>query len=239
VPSEHEALDAQIEAVAALGDPVRRSLFRIVSAAPQPLSRDDAAASAGISRALAAFHLDKLVAEGLLDTSFRRLTGRTGPGAGRPAKLYERSAAQVELTLPERRYELAARLLLAALTERSTQDPISTLAEVAHRAGLDVGEAERSRVGAPRSRKAARERLLPVLERQGYEPYDEDGRICLRNCPFHSLVAQAVAPICTMNLGLIGGVLDGLAAPGLRAELGPADGRCCVVVRPEPLTAQR
>ena len=54
------------------------------------------------------FHLDKLVDAGLADVRFQRLTGRSGPGAGRTAKLYRRSDTEIGVSLPERRYDLAA-----------------------------------------------------------------------------------------------------------------------------------
>jgi predicted ArsR family transcriptional regulator len=65
----------------------------------------------GLPRATAAFHLDRLVEEDLLDVSYQR---RTGPGAGRPAKLYRRSPHQVAVSLPQRRYDLAGQLLSSA-----------------------------------------------------------------------------------------------------------------------------
>ncbi|MDQ3641298.1 MAG: helix-turn-helix domain-containing protein, partial [Actinomycetota bacterium] len=82
--------DADLAALAALGDPLRRRLYRFVGGQDHPVGRDEAAAGVGISRSTAAFHLDRLVDDGLLDAEFRRLTGRRGPGAGRPAKLYRR-----------------------------------------------------------------------------------------------------------------------------------------------------
>ena len=108
-------LDRQLDVVASLGEPVRRALYRYVAGRGVPVGRDEAAAGTGISRPLAAYHLDKLVEEGLLDARFERPPGRTGPGAGRPAKHYLRSARQVEINLPARDYELAARLLAQAI----------------------------------------------------------------------------------------------------------------------------
>lgn len=51
------------------------------------MSRAEAADAVGVARTLAAFHLGKLVDAGLLEVAHRRLTGRSGPGAGRPAKV--------------------------------------------------------------------------------------------------------------------------------------------------------
>lgn len=133
LPEVTPDLEDEIDAVAALKDPVRRALFLYVDCAGDDVSRDEAAKAAGISRALAAFHLDKLVEEGLLDATFRRLNGKAGPGAGRPSKLYRRSERELSLTLPAREYELAARLLARAM--ESGADPRAALAGIARDAG--------------------------------------------------------------------------------------------------------
>src|SRR3954465_4235620 len=85
-----EDRSAQVAAVAALAEPTRRRLYEYVVRRPHPVSRDDVAGALGLPRPTAAFHLDRLVADGLLDVHYERRTGRTGPGAGRPAKLYRR-----------------------------------------------------------------------------------------------------------------------------------------------------
>jgi len=187
----------------ALADPVRRELYRWVVAQAEPVSRDQAASGAGVPRHTAKFHLDRLVADGLLETEFRRLTGRRGPGAGRPAKLYRRSARQVSLTLPPRQYELAAQIMAAALDGGG--DP-----EALHTAAAEVG---------PRAGTS--------LEALGYEPHERDGVVELLNCPFHALAAEHTALVCGMNLHLVGALLEGTER---RAVLDPAPGRCCVTV---------
>ncbi len=108
---------AQVAAVAALAEPTRRRLYEHVVRQPHPVSRDDVAGAVGVPRPTTAFHLDRLVADGLLDVHYERRSGRTGPGAGRPAKLYRRSECSVEVSLPERHYDLAGDLLAAALVE--------------------------------------------------------------------------------------------------------------------------
>src|SRR3990170_8987534 len=100
-----------MNALAALREPVRMRLYRYVERRLAAVGRDEAAGAVGVSRAMAAFHLDKLVDLGLLRTEFRRLSGRTGRGAGRPAKLYRRSRRDFSVTLPKRDHELLARLL--------------------------------------------------------------------------------------------------------------------------------
>src|SRR3978361_2223148 len=108
---------AQVAGVSALADPVRRSLYQFVVRRPEPVSRDQAAAGLALPRHTAKFHLDRLVEEGLLATEFRRLSGRRGPGAGRPAKLYRRSDRQVAVSLPERHYDVAGRVLARAVED--------------------------------------------------------------------------------------------------------------------------
>src|SRR5437879_2860240 len=110
----HRSLAQDIASVAALDDETRAALYAYVSAASGDVSRDDAAKKLGLPRRIAAFHLDKLVDEGLLEVTFKRLSGKTGPGAGRPSKLYRRSALRLEVGLPPRNYELLARLLASA-----------------------------------------------------------------------------------------------------------------------------
>src|SRR3954469_7341471 len=98
------------EAVAALADAVRRDLYRFVVGQGRPVGRGEAAEAVGVQRTLAAFHLDKLVDAGLLETGFQRLTERTGPGSGRPAKVYRRAKGERHLSLPPRDYRLVASL---------------------------------------------------------------------------------------------------------------------------------
>ncbi|MDT7573080.1 MAG: hypothetical protein QOE05_3254 [Actinomycetota bacterium] len=230
MPGPDADTDAQIERVSLLRDPLRRSIYRFVSRAAEPVSRDDVAGAVDASRSLVAFHLDKLVDSGMLRTSFRRLTGRTGPGAGRPAKLYERSDQQLEVSLPAREYELAAHLLLQALDSGSKAGSGERLQAAARQLGERSGAEEAERNGVPRGRAASLDRVEPVLERLGYEPFRESGSICLSNCPFHALAEQSTATVCGMNLALIDGVLFGLKAKGVVAELAPSPGRCCVQI---------
>src|SRR4051794_10458629 len=118
-----EDRSAQVAAVAALAEPTRRRLYEYVVRRPHPVSRDDVAGALGVPRPTAAFHLDRLVADGLLDVHYERRTGRTGPGAGRPAKLYRRSDASGTGSLPGRRYHPAGGLLPPALGEAQRSRP--------------------------------------------------------------------------------------------------------------------
>src|SRR4051812_22397396 len=151
---------AQVAAVAALAEPTRRRMYEYVVRRPDPVGRDEVAEALGVPRATTAFHLDRLVAEGLLDVHYERRTGRTGPGAGRPAKLYRRSAASVAVSLPERRYDLAGDLLASAVAdaERSGERPGATLEQAAHRRGRAMGEAARA------AGEGGRDAVLRALE---------------------------------------------------------------------------
>ena len=218
--------NAHLAAVAALAEPTRRRLYEYVVRRPDATSRDEAAAATGVPRATAAFHLDRLVAEGLLDVRYERRTGRTGPGAGRPAKLYRRADCSVAVSLPERRYDLAGHLLVDALAEaeRSGEPPRAALERLAHLRGRALGEAARP----PGEARAAREAVLSVLEAHGFEPRVEDGGVALANCPFHALAREQAELVCGMNLRLLEGVIDGASASGLRARLRPGASACCV-----------
>ena len=213
-----------LSGVAALAEPVRRRLYDAVCAADEALSREQAARTVGVPVHTAKFHLDKLVEEGLLDVEYRRLTGRTGPGSGRPAKLYRRADRELAVSLPARQYDLLSRILAVAVaTATVTGEPV---AEVA----ASVARAEGTRFGAghsSRSRSQLR-RLADALAAGGYEPRVVDGTLELRNCPFHRVAQEQTALVCGLNLEYVGGVCDGLDCQGVETALEPAPGRCCV-----------
>lgn len=210
-----------ISTVAALDEPSRRRLYEYVVGAREPVGRDEASEAVGISRPTAAFHLDRLVDHGLLDVVRRRLTGRTGPGAGRPSKLYLRAAREVEVSLPQRRYELAGELLASAV-EDAEADGVGireAVAGRAHAAGRQLGQAADSA------------HPLPVLQAYGFEPRIEGSVVRLGNCPFHHLAQQHTDLVCGMNLHLIEGLLEGLpCSSAYAAVLAPSPGHCCVVL---------
>jgi predicted ArsR family transcriptional regulator len=217
-----------IESIAALADPVRRRLYLHVAAQPEAVSRDDAAAALGIGRPLAAHHLDRLVEAALLTAEYRRRSGRTGPGAGRPAKLYRASATEVGATLPQRRYEVAAELMATAL-ERPSRG-LETLEDVAHRYGTTLGTEARRRAGARAGKARRREAVLSVLTDAGYLPAVREGEVRLVNCPFHDLAQRHRLVTCDMNLAMLRGVLDGAGLPEGEARLDPQPGTCCVAI---------
>ncbi|NBH07605.1 helix-turn-helix domain-containing protein [Amycolatopsis sp. SID8362] len=216
----HEPQAGALAAVAALDEPTRRRLYSYVVRQPVPVSRDDAAAALSLPRATVAFHLDRLVDEQLLAVGHERRTGRSGPGAGRPAKLYRRSDRQVSVSLPERQYELAGQLLATAVEEADeTGDPArEILTRRARERGADLA------AGAPD--------ILGTLEEHGFEPRVDGDQVLLGNCPFHQLARTHQRLVCEMNLGLVEGMLDGVGERGLRARLEPGPGLCCVRLGP-------
>lgn len=208
---------AQLEPLCSLDDPTRRQLYDHVVAQHGPVTRDQASEALGIERSTAAYHLDKLVEEGLLAVSFARPAGRSGPGAGRPAKHYERSDAEFAVSVPPRDYRLAAELLARA----ADADGTGAVREALSHAAADLGrELARAHDGAAPD-------LLEHLTHQGFEPYRDGDVIRLRNCPFHRLAREHTEVICGMNLAMLGAVTEETAEP-YQARLDPGPGRCCV-----------
>jgi predicted ArsR family transcriptional regulator len=220
---------AQISAIAALNEPIRRALYAYVVERPAAVGRDEAAAAVGITRELAAFHLDRLLEEGLLDVEYRRISGRSGPGAGRPAKLYHPSRRQVQVILPERRYELAAQLMADALEEKGS-DPAVALEGAARRFGESLGAEARRHLGRRPSLNRLLDTACAVLRDHGFEPIRTVAEIRLRNCPFDAVAKEHIALVCGMNLALAQGLVTGLGADGVDVRLDPMPEACCVVL---------
>lgn len=217
--------DQQIETVAVLADPARRRLYDAVAAAPEGLSREQSAGVADLPVHSARFHLDKLVDAGLLEVTERRLTGRTGPGAGRPAKVYRRAGVGVAVSVPARNYDLAAAVFTAAV-ERSLagEDLARALRDEARTAGREDGR------GFGRDGDTEEERVGDVLRERGYAPYLTDAGVRLRNCPFDALAREHTELVCGVNLDYVGGVVEGARCRHLDAALDPGADRCCVRV---------
>jgi predicted ArsR family transcriptional regulator len=232
-----------LASLSSLDDPVRRRLYEVVTRQAGPVGRDEAASAAGIGRALAVYHLDKLVESGLLTASYQRPAGRSGPGAGRPAKLYARSEREFVVTVPPREYELAARLLVQVVESDLSGRSRAALGEAAHRLGTELGRAFRPEAAGLEAaaadsgrqegadRDVARRDVEGVLTQQGYEPSrGGDGVIRLRNCPFHQLAERNRDVVCGMNLALVEGLIAGLGANGWHPVLDPRPGQCCVAI---------
>ena len=229
-----EAQHERLEAMSALGEPTRRAIYEYVVAAGAWVSRDDVADALDLERGAAAHHLDRLADDGLLETDFQRRSGRSGPGAGRPAKVYRRSRREFGVALPPRDYELAGKLLAEAVDRARTNN--TDIAREVDRVAREEGRRLADYVGASargvRAKSGRQRALLDALEERGYEPTtDDDGDVVLRNCPFHHLAQQHRDLICHMNLCFMKSAVDNVSGTGLDAVLEPEDEQCCVKLR--------
>ena len=220
---DRQPLPDRLDALAPLAEPIRRALYLHVARSPEPVGRDAAAGALGIGRALAAFHLDRLVEAGLLATEYRRLTGRAGPGAGRPAKLYRRAAVQLDVTFPERREDLLAGLFATALDE------------AAEAMGREIGRRARRDVGSGASVEDRLTAVADALGSLGYEAVADGEAVTLHNCPFDRVASDHRDLVCSTNTALMEGVVEGLGSMQIRARFDPDPGRrCCVFLEQSP-----
>jgi predicted ArsR family transcriptional regulator len=216
--------------LAALGEPLRRDIYLFVSSRPEPVSRDETAEHFGVSRAVAAFHLDKLAGFGLLDVEFKRPPGRSGPGAGRPTKLYRSTTSDVAFSIPPREYELAGRLFAEAVTvcQRDGIPLERAVTDTARTVGQSLGRQVLDQVDDTIEPELLVEGACQVLRNCAYEPQRQGNDITLTNCPFHSLAQDYRDLVCGMNLALMTGLTHELPGSTLEARLDPEPGRCCV-----------
>jgi predicted ArsR family transcriptional regulator len=225
---------AGIRPVAALDDALRHRIYLFVRGAGRPVTREDVAGELGISRKLAAFHLDKLLDRGLLRAHYARPPGRSGPGAGRTSKMYEPSVMEVDVSIPERRYDLVGELLVDAIEGESPAEPARAVAtRVAYEKGNAIGGRVRAtrelgRPGPERTMTAA----LGVLEDHGFEPFREGEAVRVRNCPFHALARRAPDLVCEINRSFVEGIVRGLGNTSVEAVIERRPGECCVELEP-------
>jgi predicted ArsR family transcriptional regulator len=223
------SFDRNVTGIGVLADSVRRRLYRFVCSQDQPVSRDQAAEAVGVARHKAKFHLDRLEAEGLLEADYVRLTGRTGPGAGRPAKRYRQGTKEFAITLPARDYELAARVMADAIAESARTG--ASISEVVDQTAAVYGAAIAATArDHPSSVDAALDIVVRVLSEHAYEPRRTENTVTLANCPFKALAADHTDLICQLNRSLLAGFADSLAPDLLQASLEHGENRCCVMV---------
>jgi predicted ArsR family transcriptional regulator len=235
--------DVDVAAIASLAEPTRRALYLYVRAQASAVSRDEAAAGVGVPRHGAKFHLDKLVGDGLLEAEYRRRSGRQGPGAGRPAKLYRRASRELAVMLPDRRYELAGQLMALAITEARDEGlpVVEALGGAARNRGHRLGDEALRRAGTRASATALLAAARGVLDDEGYETRPDPAGLTLANCPFRALAREYTAVVCGMNLAIMEGLAGRLGKLRLTARPDPADraqGKCCVRLAAEDSTAR-
>jgi predicted ArsR family transcriptional regulator len=224
--------EAAIRALAALEDDLRHGMYEFIRTARRPVTREQAAEAVGISRKLAAFHLDKLVEAGLLRSDYQPVGGLRK--VGRTPKVYQPVDADIRISIPERQPDVLASILMeAVLTERADETARLAAMRVAHERGQRAAATER---GQLRPGRLGAERALTLseglLKRHGYDP-DRVSPVCvaLRNCPFHPLAGQEPELVCGLNHAFLTGFLAGLDAPTVEAVLEPRPGECCVELR--------
>jgi predicted ArsR family transcriptional regulator len=215
-------LNEKILQLCVLDDPARRAAYLAVRTAGRPLTRAEVADDVGISARLAAFHLEKLLSEGFLEATYER--DERSVGVGHPAKRYRPTGLELEVSIPPRRYDLAAEILAEVLEADSPDSPLESLTDVAAEYGRQVGKRTRRRNGSSR--------LLTALNVIGYEPATSGDDVVLRNCPFRNVAQARPEIICQMNLAFVAGVVAGTQSRSLHAVLSRSTGRCCVVVTP-------
>jgi len=231
--TEHQTrIDTALRSVASLAEPIRRRLYRYVVTQGEPVSREQAAEGVGVAHHVAKFHLDRLEADGLLDVDYRRPGGRTGPGAGRPTKYYRQAARDIAVSLPERQYDLAGRIMAEAITTAAeSSTPLrDALQRAAVSNGTRLGNDAALRAGRRPSRAAVTGAICEVLDSFGYRPKESATCITLENCPFHSLARDYTQLVCGINLDLIHGLLSAVDTKAWQANLDPAPDRCCVTI---------
>jgi predicted ArsR family transcriptional regulator len=227
-----DSFEQRLDSAGALAGGLRRDIYLYIREQRRRVGREEAARAVGISPKLAAFHLDTMVKKGLLTAHYVRLSGKSGPGAGRPSKVYEPSEREISVSIPYRSYEVVGDILLDAL--ESTAEPAgAAVARAAHERGLALGQGER-RAGKLRSvgKKKAFKVAGEFLSERGYEPYrDAGGDLRLHNCPFHGLAQRSPELVCSLNRAFIEGFLAGLGNSSVEAILDPQPGQCCVRLR--------
>jgi predicted ArsR family transcriptional regulator len=226
---DHLPAAAALTAVAALSDQLRRRMYGFIRRARRPVSREEAAETVGISRKLAAFHLDKLVEVGLLRARYEPVGGIRK--VGRTPKVYEPTDAEVHISIPAREHDLLADILIdAVLTPDPGKAGREAALQVARHRGAEFGAAERERARPGRlSVERALTMTTAALARYGFEPDRVTPTLLrLRNCPFHPLASKAPQLVCGINHAFLTGFLDTLHAPTLTAILAPRPGECCV-----------
>jgi predicted ArsR family transcriptional regulator len=218
---------ADLLAVALLAEPTRQRLYQYLRERGDPVGREEAARQTGIKPRLAAFHLDRMADAGLLEVGYRRLSGRVGPGAGRPAKVYSVSSRPFSVEVPQTRYALAASMMATALSANGTgAGGATSLQDVATTVGESLGGEIRQQA---RTKGARREAVQRKLRQLGYEPrVQESGKWTLRNCIFAELSVSHRELVCPMNAAFVKGLLDGARLPSLHVERRTAPPGCCV-----------
>lgn len=238
ISAASQLLDERIgDITSALGDPTRRAVYIAVREAAEPLTSTDVADLFDIHPNVARHHLDKLANDGYLEVDRRRQSGRSGPGAGRPAKCYSPSGKGIDLHFPSRRHDLLVELLVR-IVERSGG---SDAARVAEDVGREYGEELASEIGSPAD--AAYETAVTAIAKAmtglGFEMSADPGagRLLTSSCPFGGAAAQHPEVVCSLDRGIVSGLFAGMSRP-CEPVLHPDPHEACVTEVPVSITAR-
>lgn len=198
-----------MDALQAIGDRGLRDTLVFVRGEPQAVTIDEVAAAHGIHRNVARRRLEQLATARLLVTGFERRTGRSGPGAGRPAKVYSPAPEMSGIEFPARRYPELVGLLLDDVPTRRRED-------VGVRFGTMLAAA--AEVEPSTDRRVGLERLCEALGALGFQAHlesldDDAAEIVTPTCPLRPLVVTD-ASAADLDRGvwraLVAGALEGV-----------------------------
>jgi predicted ArsR family transcriptional regulator len=207
--------------LAAVGDPELREALLFARGQARPVTADELAEEKGLHRNVARSRLERLVEAGLLAVAYERRTGRSGPGAGRPAKTYSVVPQLAKIEFPADQHESLAGLLVDALVARGGEEP---LREVGVNFGREL--ARTARLRPAKNLETGFERVCAAVRRLGYqaslEHADDHGAvIATPTCPLRPLVRacpEAVEIDRGMWAGLASCALDGVEVGEVRCE---------------------
>jgi predicted ArsR family transcriptional regulator len=231
-------LDESIgDITSALGDPTRRAVFIAAREAAGPVTSADIAELFLIHPNVARHHLDKLAADGYLDVTRRRQTGRSGPGAGRPAKCYTASGKGIDLHFPSRRQDLLVELLVRIIERTSSTD----IAAIAESVGREYGEELAEEIGSPGNAEytTAVTAVARAMTGLGFQMSADPGagRLTTSSCPFGDAAAGHPEVLCSLDRGIVSGLFEGMnqpCAPILHPDLDEA----CITEVPVSITSR-
>lgn len=220
------ALEQDIDALGVFTEPQRRRVFeRLQSGGPQTAT--ELVTALGMGRTLVSFHVGKLVEAGFVEALAPE--GSAG-GPGRPAQRYRVTGLEVVATVPDRRYDLLAAILLDSVADFRPGDTArSSALRAARRRGAELAR----QLGRSERGRGRFGRLKAVLSALGYAPHQDSAELSVRNCPFDKFRATNTPQVCSLNQALAEGYLEGLELHDqLQARLRPCPDSCCVVFSP-------
>ncbi|HEY5651427.1 MAG TPA: helix-turn-helix domain-containing protein [Acidimicrobiia bacterium] len=194
----------------ALGDPTRRAVYIAIRESPEPMNAADIAALFDIHPNVARHHLDKLAGDGYLDVAHRRPNGRSGPGAGRPAKYYTVSAKQIDVHFPTHRHDVLSDMLVRII-DRIAPDNIK---EVAEEVGAEVGRELAGEIGSPDDTgyEGAVRAVVRAMTGIGFGVSSDVAgqRLLMSHCPFGETAAAHPDVVCSLDRGMVAGLMGSL-----------------------------